>query len=287
MGMLILCPTPIGNLKDMTERAKQALMEADLIAAEDTRNTAKLLSLYGIDRPLLSYHQHNEQSRSEEIIRRIQDGQTIALVTDAGMPAISDPGQILVRKCREAGVPVTCLPGPCAFVTALALSGLDSRRFIFEGFLPTDKKERKAVLDELLNAHHTTIFYEAPHRLKKTLAELCPVVDGRPMAVVRELTKVHEECRIGTAKEHLAYFEENEPKGEFVLVIEGKRPEELQKEQIARFEEMTVREHMALYADLPEKEAMKQVAKDRGVSKREIYQALLSDDADEQPEGNE
>ncbi len=287
MGMLILCPTPIGNLKDMTERAKQALMEADLIAAEDTRNTAKLLSLYGIDRPLLSYHQHNEQSRSEEIIRRIQEGQTIVLVTDAGMPAISDPGQILVQKCRKAGVAVTCLPGPCAFVTALALSGLDSRRFIFEGFLPTDKKERKTVLSELSGAHHTTIFYEAPHRLKKTLAELCPVVKNRQMAVVRELTKVHEECRIGTVNEHLAYYEENEPKGEFVLVIEGKDPEEIQKENIARFEDMTIREHMALYADLAEKDAMKQVAKDRGVSKREIYQALLSEETGKQQDVEE
>lgn len=277
MGMLILCPTPIGNLKDITERTRQALTEADLIAAEDTRNTAKLLSLYGIEKPLLSYHQHNEQSRSEEIIRRIQEGQTIALVTDAGMPAISDPGQILVRKCREANVAVTALPGPCAFVTALALSGLDSRRFIFEGFLPTDKKERGAVLDELKNAHHTTIFYEAPHRLVKTLAELKPFIGERPVAIVKELSKVHEDCRIATAEEHLQYYEENEPRGEYVLIIEGRSSEEIQKETIERFEAMTIREHMALYQDLPEKEAMKKVAKDRGVSKREIYQALINE----------
>lgn len=277
MGMLILCPTPIGNLKDITERTKQALMEADIIAAEDTRNTAKLLSLYGIDKPLISYHQHNEQSRSEEIIKRIQEGQTVALVTDAGMPAISDPGQILVKKCREANVPVTALPGACAFVTALALSGLDSRRFVFEGFLPTDKKERKIVLEELKNAHHTTIFYEAPHRLVKTLSELEPQVKDRLVAVVRELTKVHEECRIAPIEEHLRYYEANEARGEFVLVIEGRKSEDIQKENIARFEEMTIREHMALYADLPEKEAMKKVAKDRGVSKRDIYQALIEE----------
>ena len=277
-GKLILVPTPIGNLKDMTERAKEALSTADLVACEDTRNSGKLLSLYGIKTPLVSYHQHNEMGRSEELIHRLQAGETIALITDAGMPAISDPGQILVRKCHEQGVEVTALPGPSAFVTALALSGMDSRRFIFEGFLPVDKKERRSVLEELENAHHTTIFYEAPHRLKETLAELSEAAGDRPCAVIRELTKIHEECRVGLLRDQVSYYEENEPKGEFVIVIEGKAKEALEQEKKARFEEMTIREHMALYQDLPEKEAMKKVAKDRGVSKRDIYQALLSEE---------
>ena len=196
------------------------------------------------------------------------------LVTDAGMPAISDPGQILVRQLRDKGLQVTALPGPSAFVTALAMSGLDSRRFIFEGFLPTDKKERKMVLSELENAHHTTIFYEAPHRLKETLEMLAGIVPDRRTAIVREITKKFEECLSGTMKEMAAYYQENEPRGEFVILIEGRSLEEMEAVRQADFESMSLEEHMAMYSDLPEKEAMKQVAKDRGVSKRDIY-ALL------------
>lgn len=273
-GKLILCPTPIGNLADMSERVLETLKTADVIAAEDTRTSAPLLAHFDIHTPLISYHKFNEHERSEELIQRIEEGQTVALISDAGMPAISDPGQILVRQLRDKGLQVTALPGPSAFVTALAMSGLDSRRFIFEGFLPTDKKERKMVLSELENAHHTTIFYEAPHRLKETLEMLAGIVPDRRTAIVREITKKFEECLCGTMKEMAAYYQENEPRGEFVILIEGRSLEEMEAVRQADFESMSLEEHMAMYSDLPEKEAMKQVAKDRGVSKRDIY-ALL------------
>lgn len=273
-GKLILCPTPIGNLADMSERVLKTLETADVIAAEDTRTSAPLLAHFDIHTPLISYHKFNEHERSEELIRRIEEGQTVALISDAGMPAISDPGQILVRQLRDMGLQVTALPGPSAFVTALAMSGLDSRRFIFEGFLPTDKKERKMVLGELENAHHTTIFYEAPHRLKETLEMFAAIVPDRRTAVVREITKKFEECLSGTMKEMAAHYQENEPRGEFVILIEGRSLEEMEAVRQADFASMSLEEHMALYSDLPEKEAMKQVAKDRGVSKRDIY-ALL------------
>ena len=273
-GCLVLCPTPIGNLKDISERTLEALQSADVIAAEDTRNTAPLLSYYGIHTPLVSYHKYNEHERSDELLDRVEKGETVALVTDAGMPAISDPGQIIVKRCHERGLPVTALPGPCAFVTALAMSGLDSRRFIFEGLLPADKKERRAVLSELSETHHTTIFYEAPHHLKDTLKEMAEAAGERQAACVREITKKFEECRIGSVRELCAFYEENEPRGEFVIVIEGRSMAEIKAEKQASFESLSIEEHMALYADLPEKEAMKKVAADRGVSKRDIYQAL-------------
>lgn len=279
MGTLYLCPTPIGNLSDMTERVLEVLRSVDVIACEDTRTSLGLLSHYEIKKPLISYHKFNEQERSPELIRRLQGtadqpGENIALISDAGMPAISDPGQILVRKCHEAGIPVTALPGPCAFVTALALSGLDSRRFSFEGFLPTDKKEREEVLEALKTARGTTIFYEAPHRLKDTLKLLRKSSGLRPAACVREISKKFEEIRLGTIPELQAWFEENEPRGEFVILIEGVSDEVRQKQKAERFEDMSMEEHMALYKDLPEKEAMKAVAKDRGISKRDVYAAL-------------
>ena len=281
MGTLYLCPTPIGNLSDITERTLETLRSVDAIACEDTRTSGVLLAHYDIHKPLISYHKYNEQERSEELIRRLQGSwekdhgdEDIALITDAGMPAISDPGQIQVKKCHEAGVKVTALPGPCAFVTALAVSGLDSRRFSFEGFLPTDKKEREEVLEALKNAQGTTIFYEAPHRLKETLKLLSGVTGERRAAAVRELSKKFEEVRLGTMEELGRYFSENEPKGEFVLLIEGTSLKERQEKARARFEDMTIEEHMALYKDLPEKEAMKQVAKDRGISKRDVYDIL-------------
>ncbi len=279
MGTLYLCPTPIGNLSDMTERVLEVLRSVDVIACEDTRTSLGLLSHYEIKKPLISYHKFNEQERSPELIRRLQGtadqpGENIALISDAGMPAISDPGQILVRKCHEAGIPVTALPGPCAFVTALALSGLDSRRFSFEGFLPTDKKEREEVLEALKTARGTTIFYEAPHRLKDTLKLLREPSGLRPAACVREISKKFEEIRLGTIPELQAWFEENEPRGEFVILIEGVSDEVRQKQKAERFEDLSMEEHMALYKDLPEKEAMKAVAKDRGISKRDVYAAL-------------
>ena len=273
-GKLYLCPTPIGNLGDMSQRTLETLLAVDLIAAEDTRNTGLLLSRYDIKAPLISYHQHNEKQRSQELIERMQQGQQIALVTDAGMPAISDPGQILVRRCHEAGVPVTALPGPCAFVTALALSGLDSRRFIFEGFLPVDKKERRQVLEDLRTARRTMIFYEAPHRVKETLKTMAEVAGDRPAAAVRELTKKFEEIKLMKLSDLAAYYEENEPRGEYVLLVEGQTAEQQEETRKQQFEGLTLEQHMALYADLPEKEAMKAVAKDLGISKRDVYAQL-------------
>lgn len=273
-GTLYLCPTPIGNLKDITQRTLETLQSVDFILAEDTRNSGLLLSRYQIRKPLVSYHKYNEQERSPEVIKRLQDGQSAALVTDAGMPGISDPGQILAAKCHQAGVPVTCLPGPSAFVTALAMSGLSSRRFAFEGFLPVDKQEKEQVLDRLSASPYTTIFYEAPHRLKETLRTLAKYAPDRKSACIRELTKIYEECRLGTLEELAEYFSLNEPRGEFVIIIEGLTPQQLDRQQKNRFEGMSLQEHMELYKDLPEKEAMKRVARDMGLSKRDIYQQL-------------
>ena len=276
-GKLYLCPTPIGNLGDMSQRTLETLRAVDLIAAEDTRNTGLLLARYEIKAPLISYHQHNEKQRSQELIERMQQGAQIALVTDAGMPAISDPGQVLVRRCHEAGVPVTALPGPCAFVTALALSGLDSRRFIFEGFLPVDKKERRQVLEDLRTSRRTMIFYEAPHRVKETLKTMAEVAGDRPAAAVRELTKKFEEIKLMKLWDLAAYYEENEPRGEYVLLVEGQTAEQQEETRKQQFEGLSLEEHMALYADLPEKEAMKAVAKDLGISKRDVYAQLKKD----------
>ena len=273
-GKLYLCPTPIGNLGDISQRTLETLQAVELIAAEDTRNTGLLLARYEIKAPLISYHQHNEKQRSQELIERMQQGAQIALVTDAGMPAISAPGQVLVRRCHEAGVPVTALPGPCAFVTALALSGLDSRRFIFEGFLPVDKKERRQVLEDLRTSRRTMIFYEAPHRVKETLKTMAEVAGDRPAAAVRELTKRFEEIKLMKLSDLAAYYEENEPRGEYVLLVEGQTAEQQEETRKQQFEGLSLEEHMALYADLPEKEAMKAVAKDLGISKRDVYAQL-------------
>lgn len=273
-GKLYLCPTPIGNLGDISQRTLETLRSVDLIAAEDTRNTGLLLSHYGIRAPLVSYHQHNEKQRSQELIEKMQQGAQIALVTDAGMPAVSDPGQILVRQCHEAGIAVTALPGPCAFVTALAMSGLDSRRFRFEGFLPVDKKERRQVLEDLRTAGYTMIFYEAPHRLRETLGQLAEAASDRMAAAVRELTKKFEEVQRMPLNELAAYYESHEPRGEYVLLVEGRSMQQQEEEQRRRFEGLTLEQHMALYSGLPEKEAMKAVARDLGVSKRDIYAQL-------------
>ena len=273
-GKLYLCPTPIGNLGDISQRTLETLRAVDLVAAEDTRNTGLLLARYDIKVPLISYHQHNEKQRSQELIERLQQGAQIALVTDAGMPAISDPGQVLVRRCHEAGVSVTALPGPCAFVTALALSGLDSRRFVFEGFLPVEKKERRQVLEDLRTARRTMIFYEAPHRVKETLKTMAEVAGDRPAAAVRELTKKFEEIKLMKLADLAAYYEENEPRGEYVLLVEGQTAEQQEETRKQQFEGLTLEQHMALYADLPEKEAMKAVAKDLGISKRDVYAQL-------------
>ena len=276
-GKLYLCATPIGNLEDITYRVLRTLKEVDLIAAEDTRNSIKLLNHFDIHTPMTSYHEYNKIEKAEVLIRKMQEGTSIALITDAGTPGISDPGEDLVRMCYEAGIEVTSLPGPAACITALTLSGLPTRRFCFEAFLPSDKKERQAVLAELVNETRTIIMYEAPHRLVKTLNELLETLGNRKMTLCRELTKKHETAFASTIEDILKFYETQEPKGECVLVIEGKSRAELVAEERSKWEEMTIEEHMEVYLSkgMDKKEAMKAVAKDRGVSKRDIYQALL------------
>ena len=276
-GKLYLCATPIGNLEDITFRVLRTLKEVDLIAAEDTRNSIKLLNHFDIHTPMTSYHEYNKIEKAEVLIRKMQEGTNIALITDAGTPGISDPGEDLVRMCYEAGIEVTSLPGPAACITALTLSGLATRRFAFEAFLPSDKKERQAVLAELVNETRTIILYEAPHRLTKTLKELLDTLGNRRMTLCRELTKKHETAFASTSEDILKFYETQEPKGECVLVLEGRSRQELVEEERARWEEMSIEEHMNVYLGqgMDKKEAMKAVAKDRGVSKRDIYQALL------------
>lgn len=276
-GKLYLCATPIGNLEDITFRVLRTLKEVDLIAAEDTRNSIKLLNHFDIHTPMTSYHEYNKIEKAEVLIRKMKEGSNIALITDAGTPGISDPGEDLVRMCYEAGIEVTSLPGPAACITALTLSGLATRRFAFEAFLPSDKKERQAVLAELVNETRTIILYEAPHRLLKTLKELRNTLGNRKMTLCRELTKKHETAFASTIDDLLKFYEAQEPKGECVLVIEGRSRTELIEKERARFEELSIKEHMQQYLDqgMDKKEAMKAVAKDRGVSKRDIYQALL------------
>ena len=276
-GRLIVCTTPIGNMEDITYRALEVLKSADLIAAEDTRHTLGLLSHFGIKTPLLSCHQHNERERSALIIDRLKSGQTVVLVSDAGTPAISDPGEILVRRCREEGIEVTAIPGACAFVTALSMSGMKSRRFIFEGFLPAASKERRQLLERLRTEERTVIFYEAPHHLKETLVFLASELGGRRIALGRELTKRHEEMLLMSLSEAAQYYEEHEPRGEYVLIVEGADAQETLREERSRWEEISLSEHMSLYEGLEPKEAMKQVARDRGISRREVYNGLLKE----------
>ncbi|MBF1013643.1 MAG: 16S rRNA (cytidine(1402)-2'-O)-methyltransferase [Lachnospiraceae bacterium] len=277
-GKLYLCATPIGNLEDITFRVIRTLKEADVIAAEDTRNSIKLLNHFEIKTPLTSYHEFNKYDKAKVLVSRILSGEKVALITDAGTPGISDPGEELVKQCYEAGIEVTSLPGAAACITALTLSGLSTRRFAFEAFLPSDKKEKAAILEELKTETRTIIIYEAPHRLKKTIAELFSALGNRRMTVVKELTKLHENVFLTNFLEALAYYEENEPRGEFVMVIEGKKIEELKKEKEASFNEMDINEHMKLYMDkgMDKKEAMKAVAVDRGIPKREVYKMLLT-----------
>lgn len=275
-GTLYLCGTPIGNLGDMTLRVIELLKECDIIAAEDTRNTLKLLNHFDIQKTLVSYHEHNKFQKGPELIEKLKNGANIALVTDAGMPGISDPGADMVRLCQTEGIPVTAAPGPTAFSTALVLSGLDSRRFIFEGFLPTDKKEKAQVLKSIEKETRTVIFYEAPHRLKTTLKELFESTGDREAACIREITKKFEEVKKGNMSELIEYYNVNEPKGEFVIVIGGADAQELKKEEIAAWESITVEEHVKKYMaeGMSEKDAMKQAAKDRGITKRDIYAQL-------------
>ena len=277
-GTLYLCATPIGNLQDMTPRAAETLRNVDLIAAEDTRNSIRLLNHFEIHTPMTSYHEYNRVEKGEELIRLLQEGKDIALITDAGTPAISDPGEVLVRMCQEAGITVTSLPGPAACITALTLSGLSTRRFCFEGFLPFDnKKELRAVLEELKEETRTIILYEAPHHLIRTLDCLYEALGERRITLCRELTKKFETVFPTTLRDTLHYYETNQPRGEYVLVLEGKSRREKEKERQDACAQMSLEEHMSLYEEqgIDRKEAMKRVAKDRGISRREVYQYFL------------
>ena len=276
-GTLYLCATPIGNLGDITERVLRTLEEVDLIAAEDTRNTLRLLNHFGIKKPLTSYHEYNKFTKAEELITKLHNGQNIAVVTDAGTPAISDPGEVIAAMCIEQGIKVTSLPGACALITALTMSGMPARRFCFEGFLPTDKKERRYILEQLRREERTTILYEAPHHLRGTLQELYDNLGERRITLCRELTKKFEEALPMTLSSAIVYYSGTEPRGEYVLVLAGADRAALEEEKREKFEEMTLEEHMAIYTDqgLSRKEAMKKVAADRGVSKRDIYKELL------------
>ena len=281
-GTLYLCATPIGNLEDMTFRVIRTLKEVDLIAAEDTRNSIKLLNHFEIKTPMTSYHEYNKIEKGQKLVEKLLDGQNIALITDAGTPGISDPGEELVKMCYEAGVTVTSLPGAAACITALTLSGLSTRRFCFEAFLPTDKKERQEVLKELERETRTMIIYEAPHRLVKTLRELAEIFDeDRKLTICRELTKKHETAFATTFAEAISYYEEQEPKGECVFVIEGKSREQIKEEEQEKWEQLSIAEHMDHYLNqgISKKDAMKMVAKDRGVAKRDIYKSLLEEES--------
>ena len=276
-GILYFCATPIGNLQDMSFRVLETLKSVDLIAAEDTRNSIKLLNHYDIHTPMTSYHEFNKYDKANVLIDELKSGKNIALITDAGTPAISDPGEVLVKMAREEGITVTSLPGPCALITALTLSGLPTRRFIFEGFLPKEKKERKEVLASLEKETRTVILYEAPHHLKGTLKELQEALGDREIVLCRELTKKFEEVVTFTISSAAEYYESHEPKGEYVLVIRGMDEEELSALKKESFENMTIAEHVAMYEaqGMDRKEAMKKAAADRGISKRDVYQALL------------
>ena len=280
-GTLYLCATPIGNLEDITYRVLRTLKEVDLIAAEDTRNSIKLLNHFEIHTPMTSYHEYNKIEKAYQLVDQLRQGKNIALITDAGTPGISDPGEDLVRIALEEGISVTSLPGAAACITALTMSGQQTRRFAFEAFLPREKKERAKVLEELKDETRTIILYEAPHHLITTLTQLREALGNRSISLCRELTKKYEDVQKTTLDDVLLYYKDNEPRGEYVLVVEGKDRRELEAEAQRAWEQMTIDEHMAIYEaqDIPRKEAMKLVAKDRGISKREVYQALLDAEA--------
>lgn len=277
VGKLYLCATPIGNLEDITYRVVRTLNEVDLIGAEDTRNSIKLLNHFDIKTPMTSYHEFNKYDKAKQLVEMMKEGKNIAIITDAGTPGISDPGEEVVRQCFEAGIQVTSLPGPAACITALTMSGQKTRRFCFEAFLPKDKKEKVAVLEELKNETRTIIIYEAPHRLARTLKELRETLGNRQLTLCRELTKKYEEADKTTIDRAIEKYNEKEPRGEYVLVIEGKSQEEIQEENKQKWESMTIEEHMEYYISQgnDKKSAMKLVAKDRGVSKRDIYNQLI------------
>ncbi len=276
-GILYLVATPIGNLEDITLRALRILEEVDLIAAEDTRNSIKILNHFEISTPMTSYHEHNKIEKAYTLVEKLKSGKNIALITDAGMPAISDPGEDLVRICHENNIEVNVVPGPSACVSALALSGLSSRRFAFEGFLPREKASRAKTLEELKDETRTIILYEAPHHLKATVKELEQALGSRRISIVKEITKKHETVMQTDLTRAIEYYSENDPRGEYVLVIEGKSVEEAEAEKRDKWQQISVKEHVEMYISqgMDKKEAMKCAAKDRGVSKRDIYKELI------------
>lgn len=278
-GKLFLCATPIGNLEDITFRVLKTLKEVDLIAAEDTRHSIKLLNHFEIQTPMTSYHEYNKVDKAKYLVNLMQEGKNIAVITDAGTPGISDPGEELVRQCFEVGIEVSSLPGPAACITALTMSGLKTRRFAFEAFLPSDKKERQQVLEELKDETRTMIIYEAPHHLVQTLKELESVLGDRKITQCRELTKKYEEAHQTTIGSLISEYETKEPRGEYVLVIEGKTFKEKTEEKQKEWESLSINEHMEYYLNqgIDKKEAMKRVAKDRGVSKRDIYRECINE----------
>lgn len=276
-GILYLCATPIGNLGDITNRVLQTLQDVELIAAEDTRNSIKLLNHFQIKTPMTSYHEYNKIEKAYNLIEKMKQGTNIALITDAGTPGISDPGEDLVRLCYEEGIQVTSLPGPAACITALTLSGLATRRFCFEGFLPSDKKEKRDILEILTQETRTIILYEAPHHLKRTLGELYQTLGNRKITLCRELTKKFETIVATTLEKAIQKYETEDPRGEYVLVLEGKSLTDRKKEKMEAWQEMSIPDHMDYFLQqgMDQKEAMKMVAKDRGITKREVYQTLL------------
>lgn len=274
-GVLYLVATPIGNMADISERAVKVLSEVDFVAAEDTRNSGKLLTVIGVKKPMISYFEHNKAERGEEIVTRIQSGESCALVTDAGMPAISDPGEDIVRLCHERGVPVRIVPGACAAVSALAVSGLPTGKFIFEGFLPAQKNDRRRELETLKTERRTVIFYEAPHKLRSTLSDMLDILGDRKISLCRELTKINEEVDVTTLSAAVSHYETNEPRGEYVLVVGGATDDEIKNSSF--FADMTVSEHVEHYvaSGMTKNDAMKACAKDLGVSKSEIYAQIM------------
>lgn len=277
-GKLYLCATPIGNLGDMTPRVVETLRMVDLIAAEDTRNSIKLMNHFEIHTPMTSYHEYNKVEKAVALVGQMRAGKNVALVTDAGTPAVSDPGEVLVRMCHEAGIVVTSLPGAAACITALTLSGLSTRRCCFEGFLPADKREKRDILEDLKKESRTIVLYEAPHHLVRTLEELQGALGDRRLTLCRELTKKFEEVTPTTICDALAMYGSEEPRGEYVLVVEGKSLSEFRREQEQNWQEIPIEEHMQQYEaqGMDRKEAMRKVAKDRGLSRRDVYQYLVS-----------
>lgn len=272
-GKLYLVPTPIGNLKDMTIRGIEVLTNVDIVAAEDTRQTLKLLNHFDLKKTLISYHQHNEQGKSENIIDQLKEGKSVAIVTDAGTPGISDPGAVIVRKCIEEGIEFEVLPGATAITTALVYSGLDTTKFLFRGFLSRETKERKKVMEEVKDSKETLIFYESPHRLLSTFSFLQENLGDRNISVCRELTKIHEEIKRGKISEMIEYFSQINIKGEFVLVVEGKRQEDIDKENEDKWVNISIKDHILMLIDqgFTKKEAIKTVSKERNISKKEVY----------------